>query len=78
MVQAPPVLVPPECRVEPTAREAVVVPTLPPDSSPEVMVQNARVAVLYWRERAANAEAADDVNAAALRVCSTWAKAQTP
>lgn len=81
VVQAPPPVVPAECRLGPVERRAVDEPVLAPEAGPpEVLARNAlanaRLAFTYWRERATVAEEQADINAGTQRACASWARRQ--
>lgn len=77
-----PVIVPAECRLDPVAPRATDEPTLLPENvtSPveanRNQLANARLAFLYWQDRASAVEEAYDVNAATQSACARWARSQ--
>lgn len=82
IVVTQPVLIPAECRVEPVEPRETSEPTLLPENvtSPveatRNQLANARLAFLFWQDRANAVEEAYDVNAATQRACATWARRQ--
>lgn len=78
-----PLLIPAPCRVEPAERREVPEPALLPETGAVEEVArnrlaNARLAFLYWQERAVVAEEQADINADPQRACAAWARAQGP
>jgi len=77
-----PVVIPAECRVDPIEPRPTDEPTLLPEnvSSPveanRAQLANARLAFLFWQDRANAVEEAYDVNASTQRHCANWARAQ--
>lgn len=77
-----PVLIPAECRVDPIEPRETVEPTLLPENvtSPveatRNQLANARLAFLFWQDRASALEEALDVNGATQRACASWARRQ--
>lgn len=82
VVVTQPVIIPAECRVEPVEPRATDEPTLLPENvtSPieanRNQLANARLAFLFWQDRASALAEAYDVNAATQRACATWARRQ--
>ncbi len=82
VVVTQPVIIPAECRLDPTEPRATDEPTLLPENvtSPieanRNQLANARLAFLFWQDRASALEEAYDVNAATQRACATWARRQ--
>lgn len=82
VVVTQPVIVPAECRLEPVEPRATDEPTLLPENvtSPieanRNQLANARLAFLFWQDRASALEEAYDVNAATQRACASWARRQ--
>jgi hypothetical protein len=77
-----PVVVPAECRVDPIEPRPTDEPTLLPENvqSPveanRAQLANARLAFLFWQDRASALEEAYDVNASTQRHCAAWARSQ--
>ena len=82
VVVTQPVIIPAECRVEPVDPRATDEPTLLPENvtSPieanRNQLANARLAFLFWQDRASALEEAYDVNASTQRACASWARRQ--
>jgi hypothetical protein len=82
IVVTQPIIVPAECRVEPVTPRETSEPTLLPENvtSPveatRNQLANARLAFLFWQDRANAVEEAYDVNAATQRACGAWARRQ--
>lgn len=82
VVVTQPVVVPAECRVEPVEPRETSEPALLPENvtSPveatRNQLANARLAFLFWQDRASALEEAYDVNAATQRRCAAWARRQ--
>lgn len=82
IVVTQPVLIPAECRVDPVQPRETAEPTLLPENvtSPveatRNQLANARLAFLFWQDRASALEEAYDVNAATQMACATWARRQ--
>ena len=82
IVVTQPVIVPAECRVEPVTPRETSEPSLLPENvtSPveatRNQLANARLAFLFWQDRASALEEAYDVNAATQRACGAWARRQ--
>lgn len=77
-----PVVIPAECRVDPIQPRPTDEPTLLPENvtSPveatRNQLANARLAFLFWQDRASALEEAYDVNASTQQHCANWARAQ--
>lgn len=77
-----PVVIPAECRVDPIQPRPTDEPTLLPENvqSPvdatRAQLANARLAFLFWQDRASALEEAYDVNASTQRHCADWARSQ--
>lgn len=82
IVVTQPVIVPAECRLDPIEPRATDEPTLLPENvtSPveatRNQLANARLAFLFWQDRASALEEALDVNGATQRACASWARRQ--
>lgn len=82
IVVTQPVLIPAECRVDPIEPRPTDEPTLLPENvtSPveatRNQLANARLAFLFWQDRASALEEALDVNSATQRACASWARRQ--
>ena len=82
IVVTQPVIVPAECRVEPVTPRETSEPSLLPENvtSPveatRNQLANARLAFLFWQDRASALEEALDVNGATQRACANWARRQ--
>ena len=76
------VVIPAECRVDPIEPRPTDEPTLLPENvtSPvdatRNQLANARLAFLFWQDRASALEEAYDVNASTQRHCADWARDQ--
>lgn len=77
-----PVVIPAECRVDPIEPRPSQEPQLLPENvdSPveanRAQLANARLAFLFWQDRASALEEAYDVNASTQRYCADWARSQ--
>lgn len=82
IVVTQPVLIPAECRVDPIEPRETIEPSLLPENvtSPveatRNQLANARLAFLFWQDRASALEEALDVNSATQRACASWARRQ--
>lgn len=82
VVVTQPVVIPAECRVDPIEPRPTDEPTLLPENvqSPvdatRNQLANARLAFLFWQDRASALEEAYDVNASTQRHCAQWARTQ--
>ncbi len=79
VVIAQPIVIPAPCRLDPLERRSVDEPPLLPETGTAEEVArnrlaNARIAFLYWRERAGVAEEQADMNADTQRACAAWAR----
>ena len=64
----------PPLKVFPAAPENVTSPV----EATRNQLANARLAFLFWQDRASAVEEAYDVNAATQRACAAWARRQDP
>lgn len=82
IVVTQPVVIPAECRLDPVEPRAVSEPALLPEnvSSPMEVARNtlanARLAFLFWQDKAGAEAEARETNAATQQSCARWARGQ--
>ncbi len=82
VVVTQPVIVPAECRLDPVEPREVSEPSLLPETGVTPMevarnsLANARLAFLFWQDKASAEREARETNAATQRACAGWARRQ--
>ena len=82
VVVTQPVVIPAECRLDPVEPREVSEPSLLPETGVTPMevarnsLANARLAFLFWQDKASAEREARETNAATQAACASWARRQ--